>query len=474
MVNVKYSLPAGRLFKGVEFMPSGEQKEVLNAREAAFDVLRKVEEERSYLNLLLNKKLSLFEFSQPERNLLTELTYGVVQRLNTLDWVLSLYLKHPLEKLTPSIRIVLRMGAYQLLYLDRVPESAAVDESVKMAHRYGHKGVAGLVNAVLRKVNIEKDKLPWPARSENDQFLSLYYSYPLWMVRRWLNNMGMEEAEAFCKSGNKVPPLTVRTNTLRSSREELKKSLEKEGVEVTRCKYAEEGLYLKLSRRLLDMDSFQKGYFHIQGESSMLVSRLLNPQPGEDVLDLCSAPGGKAMHLATIMGDQGSVLAIDLYSQRLKLVDEAARRQGLSIIRTEKMDGRNLPLSTRSNFHRVLLDAPCSGLGVIRRKADLKWRRQPEDINSLASLQLELLNGAYQALRPGGVLIYSACTLEPEETVEVVTSFLQQEKSAQLSMLSPLLPEEIKGEEKKEGMIYFLPHKHDLDGFFVARIRKSF
>lgn len=206
----------------------------------------------------------------------------------------------------------------------------------------------------------------------------------------------------------------------------------------------------------------------------MLVSRLLNPQPGEDVLDLCSAPGGKAMHLATIMGDQGSVLAIDLYSQRLKLVDEAARRQGLSIIRTEKMDGRNLPLSTRSNFHRVLLDAPCSGLGVIRRKADLKWRRQPEDINSLASLQLELLNGAYQALRPGGVLIYSACTLEPEETVEVVTSFLQQEKSAQLSMLSPLLPEEIKGEEKKEGMIYFLPHKHDLDGFFVARIRKSF
>lgn len=448
-------------------------KEVRNAREMAFDILKEAEEKKPYLNLLLNKKLSTYKLPQPERNFLTELTYGVVQRLNTLDWVLSLYLKYPLKKLTPSIRIVLRIGVYQLLYLDRVPASAAVDEAVKMAHRHGHRGVAGLVNAVLRKVNIERSNLPWPERSENEQFLSLYYSYPLWMVRRWLTNMGEEEAEVFCRSGNTVPPLTARTNTLILQRAELKKILKDEGVEATNCIYAEEGLHLKLSGRLTDLNSFQKGFFHIQGESSMLVSRLVNPQPGENILDLCSAPGGKTTHLATIMANHGNILAGDLYSQRLKLVDEAARRQGLRIIQTQKIDGRNLPSSMHDYFHRVLLDAPCSGLGVIRRKADLKWRRQPDDINSLAALQLELLKGAYKALCPGGVLIYSACTLEPEETREVVDSFLRLEVSAQLSVLSPLLPTELQEEEREEGMVNLLPHRHNLDGFFVARIRKN-
>ncbi len=466
------------MFLGVEFMTSWQEneaseKEVRTAREMAFDILKEAEEKNFYLNLLLNKKLSAYKLSQPERNFLTELTYGVVQRLNTLDWVLSLYLKYPLKKLTPSIRIVLRIGVYQLLYLDRVPASAAVNEAVKMAHRYGHRGVAGLVNAVLRKVNVERDNLPWPERSKKDQFLSLYYSYPLWMIRRWMANMGEEEVEAFCRTGNTVPPLTVRTNTMILGREELKNILDDEGVETTNCIYAEEGLHLKLSRRLSELPSFQKGYFHIQGESSMLVSHLLNPQPGEKILDLCSAPGGKTTHLATIMANQGNILAGDIYSQRLKLVDEAARRQGLRIIQTEKIDGRSVPPSMHDSFHRVLLDVPCSGLGVIRRKADLKWRRQPDDINSLAALQLELLKGAFKALCPGGVLIYSACTLEPEETREVVESFLRLEESAQRSVLSTLLPTGLKEEEREEGMVNLLPHRHDLDGFFIARIRKK-
>lgn len=447
---------------------------VLKAREAALEVLKEVEEKEAYLNLVLNRFLSRQSFSSPERALLTELSYGVVQRLNTLDWVIMLYLKHPLEKLTPWARNILRMGTYQLLFLDRIPDSAAVDESVKLAYRYGHKGVAGIVNAVLRKISSDKAKLPWPSRAkEPELYLSLRYSYPRWMVRRWLENMGIDEAEAFCSAGNLRPPLTVRANTLRLSRIELKKKLALEGVEAADCHYASEGLELNLSKQLTDLESFREGLFQVQGEASMLVAPLLNPQPGEVVLDICSAPGGKTAHMAVLMQNRGHIVAADLYSHRLKLVQETARRQGIKIIETEKIDGRLLPAEKIGLFQRVLLDVPCSGHGVIRRKGDLKWRRKPEDILSLSQLQLQLLKEGFKALRPGGVLLYSACTIEPEETTEVIDKFFELEPSAQPAMLSVLLPEDLRGEEKVQGRIFFWPHKHNLDGFFLARIRKK-
>lgn len=444
------------------------------AREAALEILKEVEEKKAYLNLVLNRFLSRHSFSSPERALLTELSYGVIQRLNTLDWVIALYLKHSLEKLTPWVRNILRMGAYQLLYLDRIPDSAAVDEAVKLAYRYGHKGVAGMVNAVLRKIASEKADLPWPSREKDPgSYLSLRYSYPPWMVKRWLKHMGIKEAEAFCAAGNLRPPLTVRVNSLRLLKDELKKKLAEEKVEATDCRYAPDGLELKLSEPLTELKSFREGLFQVQGEASMLVAPLLNPQPGETVLDLCSAPGGKTVHMAALMQNKGHIVAADLYPHRLKLVEQSARRQGITIIETEKLDGRLLPSDKIGSFQRVLLDVPCSGHGVIRRKADLKWRRKPEDIYSLSHLQLQLLKAGFKALRPGGVLLYSACTIEPEETTEVVDNFLASEPSAEPAMLAVLLPEELRGEEKVRGRIFFWPHKHNLDGFFVARIRKK-
>jgi len=443
------------------------------AREAALEILKEIEEKGVYLNLVLNRLLSRQSFPGAERTLLTELSYGVIQRLNTLDWVITLYLTHPLEKLTPWVRNILRLGAYQLLYLERVPDSAAVDESVKLAHRYGHKGVAGLVNAVLRKISASKETLPWPERDKDPGlYLSLRYSYPLWMVQRWLKNMGFAETEAFCAAGNLAPPLTVRVNTLRLSKNELKRTLAREGVEATDCRYAVDGLELKLSGRLTDLDGFREGLFQVQGEASMLAAPLLNPQPGETVLDLCSAPGGKTAHMAALMQNQGEIVATDLYPHRLKLVQETAKKQRINIIYPEKLDGRSLPPDKKGAFQRVLLDVPCSGHGVIRRKGDLKWRRKPEDIASLSMLQLQLLKEAFKALNPGGVLLYSACTIEPEETTNVIETFLAQEPSAQPAMLSPLLPAELRSEEI-QGRIFLWPHKHNLDGFFLARIRKK-
>jgi 16S rRNA (cytosine967-C5)-methyltransferase len=444
------------------------------AREAALEILKEIEEKGVYLNLVLNRLLSRQSFPSAERTLLTELSYGVIQRLNTLDWVITLYLTHPLEKLTPWVRNILRLGAYQLLYLERVPDSAAVDESVKLAHRYGHKGVAGLVNAVLSKISASKETLPWPERDKDPGlYLSLRYSYPLWMVQRWLKNMGFAETEAFCAAGNLAPPLTVRVNTLRLSKNELKRTLAREGVEATDCRYAVDGLELKLSGRLTDLDGFREGLFQVQGEASMLAAPLLNPQPGETVLDLCSAPGGKTAHMAALMQNQGEIVATDLYPHRLKLVQETAKKYRINIIYPEKLDGRSLPPDKKGAFQRVLLDVPCSGHGVIRRKGDLKWRRKPEDIASLSMLQLQLLKEAFKALNPGGVLLYSACTIEPEETTNVIETFLAQEPSAQPAMLSPLLPAELRNEEKIQGRIFLWPHKHNLDGFFLARIRKK-
>lgn len=445
----------------------------VSARELALKVLKEVDEEKSYLNLSLNRFLRAHELSEEERSLLTELSHGTVQYLNTLDWVLSCYLSRPLDQLTAWIRNILRLGAYQIIYLQRIPDAAAVDESVRLAHRYGHKGVAGLVNAVLRKISSSKEDLPFPSRDEEPElYLSLKYAYPLWMIKRWMANMKQDEVEEFCRSANERPPLTVRTNTLRINREELIKSLQGEGAYAEKCVFAPEGIRLRLGGKLSALESFRRGLFQVQGEASMLVAPALNPRAGEKVLDLCSAPGGKTAHMASLMRNQGEVVAADLHAHRLRLVRSAVDRLGVNIVKTYTVNGQRIPAEMHASFDRVLLDVPCSGLGVIRRKADLKWRRTPEDIASLSRLQGELLKGAFRALRPGGVLLYSACTTEPEETAEVIWNFMQNEPSASPTGFDSLLPAELLAGQERE-TVYFWPHKHDLDGFFLARIRKE-
>jgi 16S rRNA (cytosine967-C5)-methyltransferase len=462
----------GSITKGNEDENENRNKKE-NARGYALKLLKEIEE-GAYANIVLNRLLSRISLIEEERSFLTELFYGVLQRLNTLDWILSLYLTSPLDKLTPWIRNILRLGVFQLLYLKRIPASAAVDESVKLALRFGHKGVAGLVNAVLRKVDRLKEEIPWPSRSGDPfLYLSLVYSFPLWIVRRWIGQMGLDEAEKLCQANNAVPPLSIRTNTLKTTPGRLKVLLEEEGIKADPCRYAPEGLVLHLTKRLTSLDSFQEGLFQIQGEASMLVAPLVNPRAGERVLDLCSAPGGKTLHMAMLMGNKGRILAADMYPHRLELLEKMMKRHNIKIVRTEKLDGRSISSSEYGSYDRVLLDVPCSGLGVVRRKGELKWRRKEEDIFSLARLQADLLRCAFKALKPGGVLVYSACSTEPEETREIIYAFLQEESSASLALLAPLLPEELRSQEKEEGTIYFYPHKHGLDGFFMARIRKK-
>lgn len=448
-------------------------QENATARAYALKILKEVEE-GAYTNIALNRLLAGLALPREERSFLTELSYGVLQRLNTLDWVLSLFLSSPLETLTVWIRNILRLGAYQLLYLERVPPVAVVDESVKLAYRFGHKGVAGLVNAVLRKVSRARDEIPWPSRGKDPLlYLSLVYSYPLWIVQRWTRQMGFDETEKLCSANNQVPPLTVRTNILKTTRNKLSELLKEQGAGTEFCRYAPEGLSLELTGKLVDLPSFKEGLFQVQGEASMLVAPLVNPKPGEYILDLCSAPGGKALHMAMLMDNKGTIVAADLYPHRLKLLQGMMERQGIGIVRPEKLDGRTLSSERCNCFDRVLLDVPCSGLGVIRRKGELKWRRKEQDIFSLAELQAKLLRNAFSALKPGGVLVYSACSTEPEETKDVIQNFLKQEPMAATALLAPLLPRELRAQEKEDGMAFFWPHEHGLDGFFMARLRKK-
>lgn len=437
----------------------------LTGREAALQALVRVERDRAFLNLALPPLLGALP--PLERALARELATGVLRRLNTLDWTLDLLLKHPLERLTPWIRNLLRLGAYQLLYLERIPDHAVVDEAVRLARRYGHRGVAGLVNAVLRRFAAAGGEWPWPDPERRPlEHLALVESHPPWLLERWRRRLGMEEARALCAANNRPPPTALRPNSLRTTPGALVADLAAAGIPAAPSPRLPGAVLAKPGGPLTALPGYREGHFTVQGESSMLVAPLLQPRPGEQLLDLCSAPGGKCTHLAELMADRGRVTAVDLYPHRLGAVRRAAARLGLTIIRTVVADGTGaLELDPP---RRILVDAPCSGLGVIRRLPELKWRRGPADLERMPRLQLDLLRAAAALLPPGGRLLYSVCTTEPEETGAVADAFAAEHPALRPQPLGPLLPPGLTGAVTAPGRLTLHPHRHDLDGFFVA------
>ena len=440
---------------------------VPTGREAALRALYRVERDGAFLNLVLPPLVS--ELPPQERALAMELAAGTVRRLNTLDWSLGLFLKQPLERLTVWMRNLLRLGAYQLLYLDRIPVHAAVDEAVKLARRYGHRGVAGLANAVLRRLAAAGGDLPWPDRARSPvENLVLQSSHPKWMVERWVRRFGLEGARSLCKANNGPPPASLRPNRLRTSPAALQKRLAAEGVSAEFSPRLPGVLQAEPGGAVAALESFQEGLFTVQGESSILVPPLLEPQPGESIIDLCSAPGGKTTHLAELMDDRGMITAVDLHAHRLRLVEQAARRLKLTSIKTLRADGTRIGGAGLQSPHRILVDAPCSGLGVIRRLPELKWRRTPADLERGARLQQNLLGAAAALLRPGGALLYSVCTFEPEETAAVARAFSAAHPHFTPQPLRPLLPPGLVTEEAATGGLFLYPHLDGLDGFFIA------
>ncbi len=440
------------------------------AREAALKVLIRVERDGAYLNLAFPKLLKTL--SAGDRALAVRLAKGTIQRQNTLDWALNLYSRHPVDTLTPSIRNLMRLGAYQALYMEKIPHYALVDQSVILARRYGHPGVAGLVNAVLRRLLENKDRLPWPDPAGKPlEYISLTQSHPQWLVKRALERFGFEEAERWCRANNETPALAIRPNLLRTTIVDLVNVLAGEGFTVEESPYVPGVLRVTGAGSPAAAPAFRQGLFTIQGESSALVAPLLGVRPGDTVLDLCSAPGGKATHLAELAGDRGRIYAVEVHPHRLQLVEKAARRLGLKSIQPVQADGREIERSPLPVPDAVLVDAPCSGLGVIRRLPEIKWRRKESELSGFQALQLELLQGAARILRPGGKLLYSVCSSEPEETSRVVEAFNRLDDRFKLQPLQPLLPRRLAGELKQgagSDPAFIFPHRHGLDGFFMA------
>jgi len=440
----------------------------------------RVEEQGAFSGLELNRVLTDAGLSRPDAGLATELVYGTIQRRLTIDAVLAPRVKGWPNKIEPWVRCLLRMSYYQLRWLDRVPAHAVTDEAVRIAKKRGHAGIAGLVNGTLRALLREGVTPPQPAGLSAAERLSLAHSYPLWLVERWVAAYGEAGAEELLAAGNEPPQVSARVNRLRGTREALLAELEAAGIYAEPSKLSPDGIVAARAGSLAQTPWYASGRLSVQDESSMLVAAVCDPQPGAAVLDCCAAPGGKAVHLAERMGGDGRVTANDVHPHKEALIREQAERVGVSdAVKTTVSDALNLPdILPPASMDVVLLDAPCSGLGVIRRKPEIKWNKSADDVASLAKLQRRLLASASRMVKRGGRLVYSTCTIAPEENEEAVRDFLDSHPEFSLDpawpeeTLAPLRAAGVVG-NGFEGMAQLLPQHFGSDGFFIARLVRA-
>ncbi len=459
-------------------MKSGREKPARKptAREAALDILTRVEQEHAYSNLLLNQTLQKYRLDRLDAALATEIVYGTIQRLNTIDYFLDRFVKNGMAKLDPWVRNLLRLSFYQLYYLERIPAHAAVSEAVNIAKRKGHQGISGMVNAVLRNVVRQKERLVIPAGLNAVQRISLAHSHPEWMVSRWMEQYGEHGAEQICASNNAAPKVAVRVNTLKQKRDKMMETMRRAGLTVVPSRLAESGIVVESGGNMALTPWYANGDVSVQDESSMLVAEIVRPEPGSRVLDCCAAPGGKTAHMAELMNDDGEIWACDIHAHKEKLIRDQAKRLGLRCVKTLVSDAMDLPRHFPDHsFDYILLDAPCSGLGVIRRKPDVKWTKQEPDIVDISALQYGILSEVQRLLRPGGVLVYSTCTIEHEENRGLIERFLRQFDSFEPdASIERLIPAHVTKQCLiAPGMLQILPHQFQSDGFFIARLKRT-
>ncbi|MDY6268482.1 MAG: 16S rRNA (cytosine(967)-C(5))-methyltransferase RsmB [Selenomonadaceae bacterium] len=439
-------------------------------RNLAVRVLNEVQEEGAYANVALARNLRKAQLTDVDRRFLTELAYGAVKASGTLDWMIRRYVSRPVRKIAPMIRNILRLGFYQIFYMDKVPNSAACNECVELAKKYGHPGTVKFVNAVLRSAVRQPEKCAFPhGKGHATEELALSSFHPQWLVKRWVKALGYDAAAAICAFDNTDAVLSLRTNTLKTTREALLERLRAEGATVEPSAWAPEGILCHAHGALDAMASLQEGLWQVQDESSMQVAHVVAPEPGEFVIDCCSAPGGKTTHLAALMKNEGRIVAGDIYEHKLARIEENAKRLGIQIIDTELLDARDVGHRFHAQADRVLVDAPCSGLGVLRRKPDARWRKREEEIAKLPQLQIDILTSAAEAVRPGGILVYSTCTIERMENEDVVEAFLDTHPEFALEMTGEYLPTK----KREENMVQLYPHVDGTDGFFIARMKRN-
>jgi 16S rRNA (cytosine967-C5)-methyltransferase len=445
---------------------------ISNPRQVAFVALQNIYKRGAYSDIALDRVLRQSELNSADRGLVAELVYGIVRRSRSLDALIDGLGKKKAAQQPPDLRIILQIGLYQLRYLTQIPVSAAVNTTVELAKNNGLKSLAGVVNGLLRQYErlAAKGVDPLELPADPIQRLGISHSFPDWIVRLWREQFGGEVTEQLCEWFNHPPAIDLRINRLKTSIDEVEAVFAEAGISVSRLPHLPQALRLTGGTRTIQqLPGFLEGWWTVQDSSAQLVAHLLDPQPGEVVIDACAAPGGKTTHIAELMQDKGTIWACDLHASRLRKVKENAQRLQLNSIQLCSGDSRELgQFSDRGD--RVLLDAPCSGLGTLHKRPDIRWRQTPEKIQELSRLQEELLTQTAQWVKPGGTLVYATCTLNVSENEKVVQSFCDR---CDWQISSPSSNSPAAFFASPQGWVKILPHQHQMDGFFMVKLKKN-
>lgn len=433
-------------------------------RQSAFEILLKIHRDGAYSNLALDSELESRALDDSDKSFICALVYGTTERLLTIDYQLQRYLTQPIKKLKPEVLIALRLGAFQILFMDKIPTSAAVNESVKLTKNNSAAFASGLVNAVLRK--IAANSLVLPSEDKGLYYYSIKYSCPEWILQKWADSYGEENAVEIAKESLGSPQTVLRVNTLKITSDELIKKLEEEGVCAKKSGIVENALITCKIGSLKALKAYREGLFHVQDIASQLCCKALDAKKGETILDICSAPGGKAFTTAQYLENNGKIVACDIYKNRLSLVESAAERLGIDIIQTLENDA-SIYNKDMDLFDKILCDVPCSGLGVIRRKPEIRFKKSGE-VDKLPKIQYSIVTISAKYLKPGGLMIYSTCSLNPEENENIYNRFLKEHPDFEPVEVLP----EIKRYSKTAPALTLMPHLHGSDGFFISAFRR--
>ena len=437
----------------------------MKAREIAYKALLDIEKNKNYSNMAINKHFKDVKISNQDRGLATEIIYGVIENKYYIDYMIDKLSKVKTNKMEIYVKTLLRMGIYQIMFLNSISDYAAVNETVNLAKKKNSK-VSGFINGILRNVIRQKEEIGKVKTKDDVDYLSIKYSYDKWMIRNWMIHFGKEFTEELLEANNERPNIYLRTNTLKITRDELIKKLEKQNIKAEKVNVVEEAIKVEHLKDIENNSLYKEGLFTVQDVSSMLVGKVMNPKENSLVLDVCSAPGGKTTHMATLMNNTGQVVSRDIYDHKLKLIKAASKRLGLTNVDVEEFDGMKLDRESIAKFDYVLADVPCSGLGIIRRKPEIKYKEK-EEFRQLPPIQKKILENASKYVKVGGTLIYSTCTIQDSENIDVVNEFLQKNKNFELV---PIKEVNVDLENQEKGYMKIYPNVHDMDGFFISKL----
>ena len=445
----------------------------MNSRELSVYALIDIFNFGSYNNLTLKKLFAENkQLSFEEKAFITELVNGTLRNIIYIDYIINNFSKTKTSKMKPIILNILRISVYQLMFMNKIPVSAICNEAVKLAKKKKFDGLSGFVNAVLRNISRNKDNIKLPSEEKEPiKFLSIKYSYPEWIIKTWLLEMDYEIVKEICQANNLSPKISICVNTNKTNKQELKDIFLKEGIEFQDGHISENSLYIFKTKDISESEAFKKGYFHIMDESSMLAVECLAPKKGQTIFDVCSAPGGKSFYLAYLMQNKGQIFSRDIHSHKIELIENNKKRLGLNIINTQQLDASIFRPEDENKADAIILDVPCSGLGILRKKPDIKYNKSIEDIDSLVLIQRNILKACAKYVKKGGTMLYCTCTISKKENLENIQWFLEN-FDFELAPIS--LKNNLNIETSENGYIQILPNMFQTDGFFIAKLKRKF